>query len=136
MMLRNRISVVFESVFFLYTWNRTEHMSCGIVGTKLSHRFTQSWQIHTRWQFLVNKGCFIDRSRINYTETCNFHAQITAVSHKITAKLRFSVLNITAFDKDITFRRVQGAEKNYFPRPGRALAMSASSQSQNPLRIT
>ena len=79
-MLVNRISVVFESVFFLYTWNRTEHMSCGIVDTTLSYRFTQAWQIHTRWQFLGNKGCFIDRSPINHTETYNFHAQITAVS--------------------------------------------------------
>ena len=132
----NRISVVFESVFFLYTWKRTEHMFCGIVDTKLSYRFTQAWQIHTRWQFLVNKGCFIDRYRINHTETYNFHPKITVVSHKITEKLGFSVLNITAFDKDITFRRVQGAEKNSSPRPGRALAMSASSRSQNPLRIT
>ena len=86
--------------------------------------------------FWLTKGVFIDRSRINHTETYSFHAQITAVSHKITAKLRFSVLNITSFDKDITFRRVHGAEKNSFPRPGRALAMSASSRSQNPLRIT
>ena len=50
---------------------------------------------------------FIDRFyRINHTKTYNFHATtlVASASHKLTAKMRYSLQKIAAFDEEITLR--------------------------------
>ena len=68
---------------------------------------------------------FMDRFHCgNHTKTYNFNTKILVIfmSHKITATIRYSFSDITAFDEDTTFCRT--------------LAMFAPWRSQNTLRIT
>ena len=56
---------------------------------------------------LTQERVFLDRFyRINYTKTYNFHAPtlVASASHKITAKIRYSLSKISAFDEETTLR--------------------------------
>ena len=77
---------------------------------------------------LTQDRVFIDRFyRINHTKTYNFHAPtlVASASHKITAKMRYSLQKITAFDEETTLRHTFLSSR---------LAMFAPWRSQNSLR--